>query len=451
MSIRGEVLQRDGDSSDDDAGRGGEGHVRADGPVTAESSAVAAVEDAYRQEWAKVVATTLRVVRDLQIAEDCVQEAFTTALLKWPEEGVPDRPGAWLTTVAVRNALQVHRRNATLARKLPHLHLDAQDVPVDPAAGTAFDQLPDDRLRLMFTCCHPALSPEARVALTLRLVCGLTSGEVAKAFLVTQPTMQARITRAKKKIADAGIAYRTPEPHEFDERLSSVLDTVHLVFNEGHLPASGDRLTRVDLLDAALQLARMLHELLPRSAETTSLLALLLLTEARRDARTDAEGSAIDMERQDRSLWDQARIGEGLQLLASAAAQRDCGRYTVMASLAAVHDTSPSWAATDWPQMVGLYDVLQQHWPTPVVALARAVAVSFASGPDTGLAALEPLLADPALATYTYLPAARADMLRRLGRFEEAAAGYREAMLLTANDVEARFFQERIDGLPPVH
>ncbi|MBO1756840.1 RNA polymerase sigma factor [Allobranchiibius sp. CTAmp26] len=412
------------------------------------SSAADAVEQAYRQEWAQVVATTIRVARDIQIAEDCVQEAFTAALLKWPHEGVPDRPGAWLTTVAVRNALQVHRRNATLTRKLPQLLPDDPGaLPVDPSSGTVFEQLPDDRLRLIFTCCHPALAPEARVALTLRLVCGLTSVEVAKAFLVTQSTMQARITRAKKKIADAGIAYRTPDPAEFPERLTSVLDTVHLVFNEGYRPASGDLLIRADLTARALQTARMLHELLPHSAETTALLALLLLIEARRDARVDSHGEAVDLEHQDRSRWDRALIDEGLTLLAAAVRGDDAGKYTVMASLAAVHDTSAGWAQTDWAHMLALYDVLQQHWPTPVVALARAVAVSFARGPDEGLAALEPLVHDPALTTYPYLPAARADMLRRLGRVDDAAAGYREAILLTANAAEARFFQGRIDDL----
>ena len=314
----------------------------------------------------------------------------------------------------------------------------------DPSAGTAFAYLPDDRLRLVFTCCHPALSGEARVALTLRLVCGLTSAEVAKAFLVKEATMQARITRAKKKIADARIPYRTPTLAELPERLESVLDTVQLVYNAGHVAPAGPVLMRVDLADRALQIARMLHELLPREGESGALLAWLLLTDARRPARVDAAGNLVPLEEQDRATWDRAEIVEGLALLRSSLQAGARGRYTVMACIAAVHAEASSAADTDWEQIAQLYEVLLKSWPSPVVALNRAISIGAWQGPAAGLAALATLADEPELAGYPYLPAARADFLRRLGRFDEAAPAYREAILLTANTAEANYLQRRL-------
>ena len=407
-----------------------------------------AIADAYRTEWAQVLATVVRVTRDFDVAEDCVQDAFARALLRWGRDGVPDRPGAWLTTVAVREALQAMRRSATAARKLPALALDADsdsDVDADdPSAGTAFERLPDDRLRLVFICCHPALSSEARVALTLRMVCGLTSAEVAKAFLVKEATMQARITRAKKKIADAQIPYRTPTPDELPERLESVFDTVQLVYSAGHIALSGETLVRADLADRAVQVARMLHELLPDDAETAGLLALLLLTDARRAARVDAAGEFVPLDEQDRGRWDRAAIDDGLALLHTALENGAGGRYAVMACIAALHAEAATAGDTDWEQIVELYELLLRRWPSPVVALNRAIAIGAAQGPPAGLAELDTLTNEPELMTYPYLHAARADFLRRLGRFDAAAEAYREALLLTGNEVEARYLRRRL-------
>ena len=392
-----------------------------------------------------MLATVIRVTRDFDSAEDCVQDAFAQALRRWGEDGVPDRPGAWLTTVAVREALQAKRRAATAERKLPALAVtDADDGPDDPSVGTAFEQLPDDRLRLVFICCHPALASEARVALTLRMVCGLTSAEVAKAFLVKEATMQARITRAKKKIAEAQLPYRTPTPDELPERLDSVFDTVHLVYSAGHVAAGGDTLVRADLADRALQVARMLRELMPDDAETTAVLALLLLTDARRAARVDGAGELVPLDEQDRGHWDGAAIIEGLSLLRTALEHGARGKYAVMACIAALHAEATSAAETDWEQIVELYDLLLRRWPSPVVALNRAIAIGAAHGPAAGLAALDALAGEPELATYPYLPAARAHFLRRLDRPAEAAEAYREALLLTGNEVEARHLRRRL-------
>lgn len=412
------------------------------------STTTAAVALAYRTEWAQVLATVARVSRDLDVAEDCTQDAFAQALLLWGRDGVPARPGAWLTTVAVRQALQVLRRAATLTRKLPALAGIDDDAAGatggDPSAGTVFEHLPDDRLRLVFTCCHPALSAEARIALTLRLVCGLTSAEVAKAFLVKEATMQARITRAKRKITDARIPYRTPAHAELPERLESVLDTVQLVYNAGHVAPAGPALMRVDLVDRALQIARMLHELLPGDGESSALLAWLLLTDARRATRVDAAGDLVPLEEQNRTLWDRAAIGEGLSLLHGSLHAGARGRYTIMACIAAVHAEAPTAADTDWEQIVQLYEVLLTRWPSPVVALNHAIAVGAWRGPAAGLAALQALADEPDLAGYPYLPAARADFLRRLGRFDQAAPSYREAILLTSNTAEAKYLERRL-------
>jgi RNA polymerase sigma-70 factor (ECF subfamily) len=409
----------------------------------ASAEAASAVAAAHEREWAFVLAATARVTGDLDLAEDCVQDAYAQALVHWARSGAPAKPGAWLTTVATRRALELRRRAGTLARKLPLL------VP-DPVDELPYD-FPDERLRLVFTCCHPALAPEAQVALTLRFVCGLSTVEVARAFLVTETTMQARLTRAKKKIAATGIPYRVPDPAELPERLASVLDVAHLVFTSGYTAAGGAQLTRPELAERGIQLGRMLRLLLPAEPEVAGVLALMLLTDARREARLDASGRLARLEDQDRSRWDRALIAEGQALTELALAAPPAGRYGLMAAIAALHDEAPSWAETDWPQILGLYDLLLARWPSPVVALNRAVALSFVDGPAAALAAVDGLGGDPRLAGYPYLAATRAELLRQLGETDAAADAYAEALLLTANEVEAEFLERRRGELPPSH
>ncbi|GAA1280616.1 RNA polymerase subunit sigma-24 [Planotetraspora silvatica] len=398
---------------------------------------LAAVAQAHRRDWAQVLAATARLTRDLDLAEECTQEAYAQALQTWAQVGVPDRPGAWLTTTARNRALDVLRRESVLRRALPLL-VSEQSVP-GPEDG-----LDDDRLRLIFTCCHPALSRDAQVALTLRLVCGLSTAEVARAFLVPEPTMAARITRAKKKITAARIPYRVPSPDHLAERVSAVLEVLHLIFTTGHTAPIGAHLVRRDLVDSAIGLARMLHLLMPNDAEVSALLALLLLIEARADSRLSAAGRLQLLSEQDRTRWDTQLIGEGIALLTDALRRRPLTRYAVEAAIAAVHAEAPTWQDTDWAEIVGLYDVLLQLWPSPVVELNRAVAVGLRDGPQAGLDALTPLLAEPALATYGYLSAARADFLRRLHRWTQAADAYQEALALTENGVERAFLTERL-------
>jgi RNA polymerase sigma factor (sigma-70 family) len=386
-----------------------------------------------------VLATTVRVTRDLDLAEECVQDAFAKALTTWSEDGVPRNPGAWLTTTARNRAIDLVRREATLRTKLPLL---VEDDVVPPLDGDAF---PDDRLRLVFTCCHPALAAEAQVALALRLLCGLSTAEVARAFLVSEPTMAARITRAKKKISQARIPYRVPAAAELPERVDAVLAALHLLFTTGHTAPGGDRLVRHDLVGRALDLTRMLYTLLPLP-EVAGLLALELLTDARRATRVTDDGRLLLLEEQDRGRWDQEQIEEGLALVRQALVTGPPGRYAVQAAIAAVHAEAKSWEDTDWGEVVALYGVLEQHLPSPVVRLNRAVAIGYADGPEAGLVALEPLESEPALAGYGYLPAARADLLRRLGRDEEARTAYEQALQLTENAVERRFLAERLAG-----
>jgi RNA polymerase sigma-70 factor (ECF subfamily) len=316
-------------------------------------------------------------------------------------------------------------------------------------AGTAEAQIPDDRLRLVFTCCHPTLSDEAQVALALRLLCGLSTAEVARAFLVSEKTMAARITRAKKKIAAARIPYRVPPVAELPERVDAVLTVVHLLYSTGYAAPAGDELMRTDLAERSLDLARMLHGLLAGHHEVTGLLALILLTDARRDARVDGDGRLVLLSEQDRARWDTAKIAEGAALVREALGTGPPGRFTLMAAIAAVHDEAPSFADTDWAQIVGLYDVLMRRWPSPVVALNRAVAVGFADGPGAGLTDLDALAERPELAGYGYLSASRADFLRRLGRTDEARLAYQEALLLTENAAERAFLAARLDQLGP--
>jgi predicted RNA polymerase sigma factor len=331
---------------------------------------------------------------------------------------------------------------------LPLLVADDVEPAVDEIVTEHAGEIPDDRLRLVCTCCHPALSRETQVALTLRLVCGLTTAEVARAFLVSEPTMAARLTRAKKKIASARIPYRVPAAAELPARIGAVLEVVHLLFTTGHTAPAGSDLVRRDLVERALDLARMLRSLLPHDADVAGLLALVLLTDARRETRVDAAGRLLLLEEQDRARWDRDEIAQGVSLVREALQRRPPGRFALQAAIAAVHAESPSWADTDWREIVALYDILLQTWPSPVVALNRAVAVGLADGPAAGLSALDALADEPQLAGYAYAAAARADFLRRLGRSVEAHAAYAEALMLTENAAERAFLEHRMAGLP---
>jgi len=395
-----------------------------------------------------VLAATVRVTRDLDTAEDAVQDAYVQALRAWERDGLPDRPGAWLTTVARRNALNLMRRRQTLAAKLPLLVEPEDDDMRDPADGRA-DAIRDDRLRLIFTCCHPALAPEAQVALTLRLVCGVATPDIARAFLVADATMAARLTRAKKKIAAARIPYAVPSAADLPGRVDAVLTVVHLLYSTGHTAPSGGDLVRDDLCERALDLARLLQRLLPDDREAAGLLALLLVHEARRATRTDPNGKLLRLEDQDRSLWDRALIAEADRLVVAALRSGPPGRFTLQAAIAALHAQAPSYDATDWPQILALYDELLRVWASPVVGLNRAVAVSMVDGPAAALAEVDALAEDDRLAGYRYLPATRADLLRRLGRHAEAADAYRAALALTDNAAEQEFLTDRLRSAPP--
>jgi RNA polymerase sigma factor (sigma-70 family) len=413
-------------------------------PQAASSEVAAAVADAHRREWAFVLAATLRVAGDIDTAEEAVQDAYASALSTWGPRGIPKNPGAWLTVTARRRALDLHRRVATAQRALPML-LTPEESRDEP--GRDSEDIPDDRLRLIFTCCHPALAMDAQVALTLRLLCGLSTAEVARAFLLPEATMAARITRAKKKIAAAHIPYRVPAASELRERLDGVLSVVYLVYTTGHTAPSGADLMRRDLAERGLELARMLRTLLPADRDVAGLLALVVLTDARRDARLDDHRELVLMENQDRSKWDRPAIGEGVALLREALNARPPGRFALMAAIAAVHDESESWSGTDWQEILGLYDLLMETWPSPVIQLNRAIALGFAVGPAEGLAELDALGSEPQLARYPYLAAARADFLTRLGRSGEARVAFEEALILTDNETERRYLRTRLDEL----
>ena len=409
----------------------------------------AAVADAHRREWAYVLAATARVARDIDLAEECVQDAYVAALDAWSRQGVPRNPAAWLTTTARRRALDRLRRDRTLRSKLPLL------IEPEPETGPGAeaeepvaaddDVIADDRLRLVFTCCHPALAREAQVALTLRLVCGLATAEIAQAFLVSEPTMAARVTRAKKKISAARIPYRVPAAAELPDRLDAVLTVVHLLYTTGHTAPAGPDLVRADLVERALSLARMLRDLMPDEPEVRGLLALLLLSDARRATRAGADGRLLLLEEQDREQWDRAAIAEGAGLVTEALRGGRPGRFTLQAAIAAVHAEAPSYAETDWPQLLRLYEELLKAWPTPVVALNRIVPLAMTAGPDSALAEIERIERDGRLVGYRYLPAAKADLLRRLGRWDDAAAQYRIALDLTDNAAERAFLAGRLD------
>jgi RNA polymerase sigma-70 factor (ECF subfamily) len=418
--------------------------------VTSAAAVEAAVADAHRREWGLVLAATARVARDLDLAEECVQEAYAAALRTWGSTGIPSVPAAWLTTTARRRAIDAIRRDTALRSRLPllvpELGPDTEEAAVPGLTTDSGAAIPDERLRLTFTCCHPALSQDAQVALTLRLLCGVATADIARAFLVSEPTMAARITRAKKKISTARIPYRIPRAAELPGRLHAVLAVIHLLFTAGHTAPSGSSLVRADLVDRALHLARMLDELMPGETEVRGLLALLLVTDARRATRVDAAGRLVRLEDQDRSAWDRAALAEADALIVGCLRAGPPGRYTLQAAIASLYAEPASYDQTDWPQLLALYDRLLEVWPSPVVALNRTVPLAMVSGPGTALAEVERLARDERLSGYHYLPAIKADLLRRLGRAGEATAAYRQALALAANDAERAFLYERIRG-----
>ena len=393
----------------------------------------AAVAEAYRHEWGQLVATLIGMTGDWDLAEDCAQDAFAAALTTWERDGVPTRPGAWLTTTARHRAIDRLRRDTTGMAKLHQLAVLRQESS-DPAA----QDIPDERLRLIFTCCHPALPFAARVALTLRTLAGLSTGEIAKAFLSTEPAMAQRLVRAKRKIAEAGIPYRVPPAELLPQRLSAVLAVLYLIFNQGYDDTVGHR----TLAAEAIHLARMVVRQLPNEPEARGLLALMVLLEARRAARTD-RGVLVTLEAQDRGQWDRAMIVEGVATLDDAVAMRRPGPYQLQAAIAACHATAPDIASTDWPQIAALYTELARLTPSPVIDLNRAVAIAMTDGIQAGLALVNELAASGTLDGYYLLPATRADLLRRDGRLAEAVASYDEAIALAPTDAERRYLIAR--------
>ena len=401
----------------------------------------AAVARAFRDEWGRVVATLIRVTGDWDLAEECAQDAFAAATERWPRDGVPRSPGAWLTTTARNRAVDRVRRAVTGAAKLQEAAvLSPRDEPVrDDDSGVG-----DDRLRLIFTCCHPALSMDAQVALTLRTLAGLETAEIARAFLVPEPTMAQRLVRAKRKIRNAGIPYRVPPAHLLPDRTSAVLAVLYLLFNEGYSATAGQDLVRTGLCADAIRLARTLAELMPDEPEVLGLLALLLLQDSRRAARVDADGDLVPLEDQDRAAWDRAEIEEGLARLDRAMRRTKPGPYQVQAAIAACHASAPNATATDWAEVAALYGELARMLPSPVVELNRAVAIAMSEGLETGLALADELDASGRLPHYALLPATRADLLRRLGRTADAASAYREALTLAGTDAERRYLEKRL-------
>lgn len=406
----------------------------------------AAVATAFREEWGQIVATLIRLTGNWDLAEECAQDAFTVALERWPRDGIPRRPGAWLTTTARNRATDRLRREAVGSHKLLEAAAmsHTNEAISEPCDDNDVSGIQDDRLRLMFTCCHPALSFEARVALTLRTLTGLTTAEIGRAFMVPEQTMSKRLVRAKNKIRHAGIPYRVPPTHLLQERTAAVLTVLYLLFSEGYAATQGADLLRPDLCAEAVRLGRIMAELMPHDPEVGGLLALMLLQNARRDTRVDAAGDLVTLEHQDRARWHTSEIREGLQVLENALRRGRFGQYQVQAAIAACHATAADVSETNWAEIASLYAQLAQLVPSPVIELNRAVAVAMADGPSVGLELVEALKTSGALSGYYLLPATRADLLRRLGRVSEAAAAYREAVTLVATDVERRYLARRL-------
>lgn len=403
------------------------------------------IAQVYRAESRRVLATLIRLLGDFELAEDALQEAFRAALEQWPRDGVPNNPRAWLVSAGRFKAIDALRRRARFDTLQPETLARFEN---EASTVVEYDEehVNDDQLRLIFTCCHPALAPEARIALTLREVCGLTTEEIARAFLTSPSTLAQRIVRAKAKIRDAKIPYQVPAPAELPERLETALHVIYLVFNEGYSASFGNAITRAELSNEAIRLARLLLELLPEP-EVTGLLALMLLHESRRAARTSPEGDLVLLEQQNRALWNRAQIAEGLTLVARALASRRFGVYTLQAAIAAVHAEAPTAEQTDWTQIVALYDLLLNLQPSPVIELNRAAAVSMSAGPATGLALIDAILARGELTDYHLAHSARAELCRRLGKNAEARAAYERAFLLTQQEPERRFIQRRLAAL----
>jgi len=400
-------------------------------------------ETFHREESGRILSTLIRLLGDFDLAEEMLQEAYAVALQKWPTEGTPANPRAWLISTARHKAIDRLRRNQRFERKAEEI-AKTTELAARPESDQDQEMLADDRLRLIFTCCHPSLPMEARVALTLRTVCGITTEEISRAFLVPLATMAQRLVRAKGKIREAGIPYRVPSNGELQDRLDGVLLVVYLIFNEGYLASSGDALIRRELCAEAIRLGRVLCSLLPNQAEAQALLGLMLLHDSRRDARVSAGGELILLEEQNRSLWHQEQIQEGTELVQSALRRGAASVYALQASIAALHANAKTAKETDWPQIAGLYDVLLRTHASPVVEVNRAVAVAMAHTVEEGLALLEELEKREELGEFHLLPAARADLLRRLGRTSEAADAYRRALTLATNDIERRFLRRRL-------
>ncbi|QDU10068.1 RNA polymerase sigma factor [Gimesia aquarii] len=400
------------------------------------------VDELYRMESRRVFATLIRLLGDFDLAEEAMHEAFTAAVEQWQRDGIPRNPRAWLVSTGRFKAIDSVRRRSRFDASLEELARRLEEIAEDKAEK-ANHEVEDDRLRLIFTCCHPSLSPELQVALTLREVCGLKTEEIASAFLITPPTLAQRIVRAKAKIRDAGIPYEVPSLAELPPRLDAVLSVIYLVFNEGYSASSGESLIRVDLSEEAIRLGRLLLELLPDS-EVMGLLALMLLQESRRDARANSDGDVILLEDQDRSLWNRQQISEGTTLVNRSIASREYGIYTIQAAIASVHANSPTAAATDWAQIVSWYDLLLQAEPSSIVELNRAVAVAMQEGPLVGLELVESILERGDLVEYHLAHAARADLCRRLGRTEDAKKSYESALNFARQKPERRFLEKRI-------
>jgi RNA polymerase sigma-70 factor, ECF subfamily len=403
------------------------------------------IEQTYRTESRRVLATLIRLLGDFELAEEALQDAFAVAVERWPTEGVPDNPRAWLISTGRYKAIDGLRRRARFDGSLTSIAERLGDG-VTPAHEVNDEGVEDDQLRLIFTCCHPALPPDAQIALTLREICGLTTEEIARAFLAPAPTVAQRIVRAKAKIKAANIPYQVPARAELPERLAAVLHVIYLVFNEGYSASSGSSLTRHDLSAEAIRLGRLLVELLPEP-EAIGLLALMLLHESRREARSTADGELVLLDDQDRSMWNREQIAEGVELVERAMRSRQIGPYTLQAAIAAVHAEAPSPEATDWSEIVGLYDVLLRADPSPVIELNRAAAVAMRDGPEAGLAIIDEILARGELADYNLAHSARAELYRRLGRTAEAIGSYRRALELTQQEPQRRFIQRRVREL----